>query len=100
MNITQAILHLVPDAQFSCWENDYARITWSDTNTRSLPTLIALQDAWPLVQAKDLQSQANAAAQAYLASTDWMVLRQADSGEPMPANIKELRAKAREGVVV
>ena len=45
--------------------------------------------------AADLQSQANAAAQAYLASTDWMVLRQADSGEAMPNNIKDARAAAR-----
>jgi len=45
--------------------------------------------------AADLQSQANATAQAYLASTDWMVLRQADSGEVMPNNIKDARAAAR-----
>jgi len=43
----------------------------------------------------ELQSQANAKAQAYLASTDWMVLRQADSGEVMPNNIKDARAAAR-----
>ena len=45
--------------------------------------------------AATLQSQANAKAQAYLASTDWMVLRQADSGEVMPNNIKDARAAAR-----
>ena len=45
--------------------------------------------------ATELQSQANATAQAYLASTDWMVLRQADSGEVMPNNIKDARAAAR-----
>ena len=45
--------------------------------------------------AADLQSQANAKAQAYLVSTDWMVLRQADSGEVMPNNIKDARAAAR-----
>jgi hypothetical protein len=45
--------------------------------------------------AATLQSQANATAQAYLASTDWMVLRQADSGEVMPNNIKDARAAAR-----
>ena len=45
--------------------------------------------------AATLQSQANATAQAYLTSTDWMVLRQADSGEAMPNNIKDARAAAR-----
>ena len=95
MNITQSILHLIPEAQFMCWSNNYAQITWNDTNTKPLPSLIDLELAWVDVQAATLQSQANATAQAYLASTDWMVLRQADSGEVMPNNIKELRAAAR-----
>ena len=95
MNITSSILHLIPEAQFMCWENDYTRVTWNDTNTKPLPSLADLERAWPLVQAKDLQATINATAQAYLASTDWMVLRQADSGEVMPNNIKELRAAAR-----
>ena len=43
----------------------------------------------------DPQLVINATAQAYLASTDWMVLRQADSGEAMPNNIKDARAAAR-----
>jgi len=95
MNITSSILHLIPEAQFMCWDNDYARITWNDTNTKPLPSLADLELAWVDVQAADLQSQANAEAQAYLASTDWMVLRQADSGEVMPNNIKDARAAAR-----
>jgi len=95
VNITQSILHLIPEAQFMCWENDYARITWNDTNTKPLPSLADLELAWVDVQAATLQSQANATAQAYLASTDWMVLRQADSGEVMPNNIKDARAAAR-----
>jgi len=49
----------------------------------------------PQPSAAELQSQANATARAYLASTDWMVLRQADSGEVMPNNIKDARAAAR-----
>ena len=95
MNITTCILHLIPEAQFMCWENDYARITWNDSNTKPLPSLADLELAWVDVKVADLQSQANAKAQAYLASTDWMVLRQADSGEVMPNNIKDARAAAR-----
>jgi len=95
MNITSSILHLIPEAQFMCWENDYARVTWNDTNTQPLPSLADLELAWPLVQAKEAQATLNAEAQAYLASTDWMVLRQADSGEVMPNNIKDARAAAR-----
>jgi hypothetical protein len=45
--------------------------------------------------ASTLQATINATHLAYLASTDWMVLRQADSGEVMPNNIKDARAAAR-----
>jgi hypothetical protein len=41
------------------------------------------------------QAAINKKALAYLASTDWMVLRQADSGEAMPNSIKDARAAAR-----
>ncbi len=51
MNITQSILHLIPEAQFMCWENDYARITWNDTNINPLPSLADLELAWVDVQA-------------------------------------------------
>ena len=98
MNITNSILHLIPEAQFMCWENDYARVTWNDTNTKPLPSLADLELAWVDVQAATLQATINAthlAHLAYLASTDWMVLRQADSGEAMPNNIKDARAAAR-----
>ena len=45
------------------------------------------------------QEAINQEARQYLAETDWMVLREADGGEPMPAEIKQLRAEARERVV-
>ena len=34
-------------------------------------------------------------AQRYLKSTDWYVIREMDSGEPMPADVKQKRAEAR-----
>lgn len=36
---------------------------------------------------------------AYLSSTDWYVMRSADSGEPMPEEIKQARADARLRVI-
>jgi len=51
MNITSSILHLIPEAQFMCWENDYNRITWNNTNTKPLPSLADLELAWVAVQA-------------------------------------------------
>ena len=41
------------------------------------------------------QEKTNQEALAYLASTDWMVIRELDSGEPCPAEVKALRAAAR-----
>ncbi len=57
--------------------------------------VLSIEAEIPPPSAKDIQAQANATAQAYLASTDWMVLRQADSGEVIPNNIKDARAAAR-----
>ena len=45
------------------------------------------------------QEQANREALAYLAATDWLVIRQLDSGEPMPADVKQKRAEARAKIV-
>lgn len=39
--------------------------------------------------------KAKAEAQAYLASTDWMVIRFADTGVVIPDEVKALRAEAR-----
>jgi len=60
---------------------DYTKLITADMKSAK-----AVQDAIDVV---------NTTAQAYLASTDWMVLRQADSGEAMPNSIKDARAAAR-----
>lgn len=41
------------------------------------------------------QQKINQEALAYLAETDWMVIRQMDDGTPMPQDIKAKRAEAR-----
>ena len=45
------------------------------------------------------QDTINQEARDYLASTDWMVLREADDGTVMTAEIKQLRADARVKIV-
>lgn len=45
------------------------------------------------------QEKINAEALAYLVSTDWMVIREVDSGLPCPADIKAERAAARARIV-
>ena len=54
MNITQAILHLNPDAKFVCWENDYNRVTWDASNTKSKPSLSKLNTAWDAIEANTI----------------------------------------------
>jgi hypothetical protein len=45
------------------------------------------------------QKKINADSQAYLLETDWLVIREMDSGEPVPLNIKQARALARSKIV-
>ena len=45
------------------------------------------------------QERINAEARAYLASTDWYVVRQAESGAPIPTDILYKRAEARAKVI-
>lgn len=45
------------------------------------------------------QEQINAEALAYLASTDWMAIRAAEGGTPMPEEVRIARQAARERVV-
>jgi hypothetical protein len=45
------------------------------------------------------QQKINAEALAYLASTDWMVVREVETQVPCPVEIKQLRAEARIKIV-
>ena len=60
-----------------------------------LPTQAELDAA----EALRLQTEINQEALAYLASTDWQVLREMDGGTVMGAEVKQLRADARARVV-
>lgn len=51
------------------------------------------------ISAQVEQERINAEALAYLASTDWMVLRSIDNGIPYPEEIKTERAAARARIV-
>ena len=50
--------------------------------------------------AANAQAEINQENLAYLADTDWYVIRKSDSGEPIPAKIKKARAKARSTIIV
>jgi hypothetical protein len=45
------------------------------------------------------QEKQNAEALAYLASTDWLIIREMDAGVPCPVDVKAKRAEARSKIV-
>jgi hypothetical protein len=51
------------------------------------------------ITAQVAQEAINAEALAYLASTDWLVIREVDAGVPCPQDIKQKRAEARSKIV-
>ena len=52
----------------------------------------------PPPTAEELQAQKNAEARAYLASTDWCVVRKAETGTEIPADVLAARQAARDSV--
>lgn len=51
------------------------------------------------ITAQVAQEAINAEALAYLASTDWLIVRSIDAGTPCPEDIKQKRAEARAKIV-
>lgn len=59
----------------------------------------AAKIAKPKLTKAELQAQKNAESLAYLASTDWYVVRFAESGVAVPADIATKRKEARDAIV-
>jgi hypothetical protein len=86
------------------FENDSLNIVdnqimeWSFANIPQL-TMEELEALQEIVQAKMDQDVINKEALAYLLNTDWMVIREMDSGVPCSEEVKTLRAEARAKIV-
>jgi len=86
------------------FENDSLNVVdnqimeWSFSNIPQ-PTMEELEALQESVQAKLDQDAINKEALEYLASTDWMIIRELDSGIACPADVKAARAEARAKVV-
>jgi hypothetical protein len=50
MDITRAILHINPDAKFTCWENDFERVVWDESNVSDKPTREEVETAWAEIE--------------------------------------------------
>ena len=46
MNLSGAILKIIPNAEYTIIGNDYNRLEWSETNTQQKPTLAECEAAW------------------------------------------------------
>lgn len=51
------------------------------------------------IAAQKEQEQINLQSYAYLASTDWLIIRELDSGIPCPVEVKTARQAARDAIV-
>lgn len=69
------------------------RAVWTGTEWKveQVPT--------PVPTPEQQQQAANAKARAYLAKTDWYIIRQSETGEPVPKDVLAKRAEARAAVV-
>ena len=63
------------------------------------PTIAELLALKPIVEQKTSQEQINKEALAYLAETDFYVIRMMDVGIPMPEGMQVLRQQARDRIV-
>lgn len=61
--------------------------------------VLANQKPLPVPTAQELQAVVNAQALAYLVSTDWMVVRFAETGMPVSPDVLEARRVARDAIV-
>jgi len=77
---------------------DGSIVRWDFKNIPQ-PTMEELEGLQESVQAKLDQDAINKEALAYLLNTDWMVIREIDSGVPCPEEVKALRAEARAKIV-
>ena len=63
------------------------------------PPYVIITPKSPEQLAQQVQAKTNAASLAYLASTDWMVTRFAETGVPIPDEVKTARQAARDAIV-
>lgn len=75
----------------------------SELDAEGNPTGVVLPAEYTIeiedITAQVEQQKINEEALAYLASTDWMIIRAMDSGIPCPEEVKQARAEARAKIV-
>jgi hypothetical protein len=95
IDLMTAILSLRPNAQLVTRGDE---IEWMD-DTQTQPTDAEIATEMARLEAELPQLKINQEARDYLASTDWLLLRELDGGIAMTAEVKQLRADARASVI-
>ena len=74
MDIPAVLTKLYPDALWSESGNDYATLTWDQSNADPKPTLDELEAAWPAVRDARAWDAIRVERDALLTASDWTVL--------------------------
>ena len=96
----KALLSLVPNAQYyppyTDENGNEVEARWEDE--RPQPTDAEIETEITRLVTVESQDEINTTARDYLASTDWYITRQAETGTETPADVLTKRAEARASV--
>ena len=94
MNVTQAVLSLVPDADFAITNGDYDTIEWRDSRTK--PTKGEVDTEVTRLIAAEPMRLLRIERDQRLASCDWRVVMAKETGSNIPAAWKTYRQALRD----
>ena len=94
MNVTQAVLSLVPDAQFAITNGDYNTIEWRDSRTK--PTKGEVDAEVTRLIAAEPMRLLRIERDKLLTETDWVSSKSVDTGVAVSAEWKTYRQALRD----
>ena len=89
----------IPDDALDIPATLYARFTHAELDKFDVFDGVVVEYVAPPPTPEQLQAKVNTKARAYLLSTDWYVWRFADTGVPIPDDIKTKRQEARDAII-
>ena len=74
MDLSGAILKIIPNAEYIIIGNDYNRLKWSETNTQPKPTLAECEAAWKEIISEAPMKQLREKRDKKLFDTDYRIV--------------------------
>ena len=74
MDLSGAILKIIPNAEYIIIGNDYNRLKWSETNTQPKPTLAECEAAWQEIINEEPMKQLREERNKKLFDTDYRIV--------------------------